>query len=168
MQSREDVVGLLAAPEAREHVVELLRQMTEEGVLDMRVEDRGRWYTLRSPVPSPMLEALTRLLGDEAAAREVEAAIEHAAQNEWWNNLIKTRRVYGAAIRLMHDDEALANRVLDIARQFQSQVLEEQPRMFRVAQVRRAAHPRVNVRPTPAASRRFKDGQPRRSGPGRR
>ena len=125
-----DVVGAGASPEAHEHVVELLRQMTEEGVLDMRVEDRERWYTLRSPVPSAMLEALTRLLGDEAAAREAEATIEHAAQDQWWNNLIKTRRVYGAALRLMHDDEALADRVLDVARQFQSQVLEEHPQSF--------------------------------------
>ena len=152
-----DVVGLLASPEAREHVVELLRQMTEEGVLDMRVEDRERWYTLRSPVPSPMLEALIRLLGDEAAAREVEGAIEHAAQDQWWNNLFKTRRVYGAAIRLMHDDEALADRVLDIARQFQSQVLEEQPRMF---VSRKSGAPRIpaSTFATPAASRRFEVG----------
>ncbi len=144
-----EVAGVTASGEESRRVVGLLRQMREEGILDMRVEDDERWYTLRSAVPSPMLEALTRLLGDEARAREVEAAIEGAAQDHWWDNIIKTRVVYGAAIRHLRGDEALADKVLDIARQFESQVLVERPAEF----VSRTAELRPSVRPRSACCR---------------
>ena len=88
-------------------IVELTRQVANPAA--------GGSYprTINTPARRALYDNLAK---DEALAMEVDAAVRASRQDDWRNNRFKIKKVRIALKRILDDDEALTERILELVK----------------------------------------------------